>query len=116
MAGGLGAAVAARWRVRTRKQTDIAYAVALLAVLLLALALRLHLLGAQSVWWDEGFSVWVARQDVLSSARYTATDTQPPLYFWLVHGWRLLAGDSEFGLRFLALLEQEDGECLRLSP
>lgn len=74
------------------------------AALLLALVLRLHLLAENSVWWDEGLAAWAARQDVLSIARWTSTDVHPPLYFWLLHVWRLLVGESEFGLRFLSLL------------
>ncbi len=80
------------------------HAAAMLAVMLLALALRLYLLGEQSVWWDEGLAVWAARQEMLSIARWTSTDVHPPLYFWLLHGWRLLVGESAFGLRFLSVL------------
>jgi uncharacterized membrane protein len=28
----------------------------------------------------------------------------PPLYFWLLHYWRLISGDSEFGLRLLSVM------------
>ncbi|MBU1878482.1 MAG: glycosyltransferase family 39 protein, partial [Chloroflexi bacterium] len=34
---------------------------------------------------------------------WTATDIQPPLYYLLLRPWLLLAGDSEFVLRFLSL-------------
>lgn len=76
---------------------------ALLAVTLLALALRLHLLAEQSVWWDEGLAAWAARQDLASIARWTSSDVHPPLYFWLLHAWRSLAGESAFALRLLSV-------------
>ncbi|MGQ9555863.1 MAG: glycosyltransferase family 39 protein [Anaerolineae bacterium] len=71
---------------------------------LLAFALRLHRLGDQNVWWDEGYSIWVARQGLWQGALATAHDVHPPLYYWLLHFWRLAAGDNEWTLRFLSLL------------
>lgn len=85
--------------VRWPAASASAYLLALASVGL-AFALRLHLLGEANVWYDEGMSLWVARQDLLSAARFTATDTHPPLYFWLLHYWLRLAGDSEFAARF----------------
>ncbi len=32
------------------------------------------------------------------------TDTHPPLYFWVVHAWMIMFGDSVFALRFFSLL------------
>jgi len=75
----------------------------LVVILLLAFSLRVHRLEAQSVWWDEGLAAWAARQDLVSSALWCASDVHPPLYFWLLHFWRLGSGDSEFGLRFLSV-------------
>ncbi|MCR4405897.1 MAG: glycosyltransferase family 39 protein [Anaerolineae bacterium] len=72
-------------------------------ILLLAFGLRVHRLEAQSVWWDEGLAAWAARQDLVSSALWCASDVHPPLYFWMLHFWRLGSGDSEFGLRFLSV-------------
>lgn len=64
--------------------------------------LRIHRLGDKSVWWDEGWSVWVARQNFMGILQKTGTDVHPPLYFALLHAWRWFSGDSEFGLRLLA--------------
>ncbi|MDY7039294.1 MAG: glycosyltransferase family 39 protein, partial [Chloroflexota bacterium] len=75
----------------------------LVVILLLAFGLRVHRLDAQSVWWDEGLAAWAARQDLASSATWCASDVHPPLYFWMLHFWRLGSGDSEFGLRFLSV-------------
>jgi 4-amino-4-deoxy-L-arabinose transferase-like glycosyltransferase len=75
----------------------------LLAVLLLSFGLRIYRLGDKSVWWDEGLAAWAARQSLWDSARWTAADVHPPLYFWMLHFWRLGSGDSEFGLRVLSV-------------
>jgi len=73
-------------------------------VLLLAFALRVYRLGDQNVWWDEGFSVWVARHDLGTLTTIAAGDTHPPLYYWLLHPWMLVTGPSEFAIRFPSLM------------
>ena len=70
--------------------------------MLLAFGLRAHRIGEQRVWWDEGWSVWVARFSPAEILRQTGNDVHPPLYFELLHFWRSLSGDSEAGLRLLS--------------
>ncbi len=77
----------------------------ILAGLLVAYALRVHRLGAQNVWWDEGLSVLAARESFVGATLWTAADVHPPLYFWLLWGWTRLAGQSEFALRYVTLME-----------
>jgi 4-amino-4-deoxy-L-arabinose transferase-like glycosyltransferase len=74
----------------------------LVIILLISFGLRTHRLGDKSVWWDEGYSTWLARQSFVEIAQGTSRDTHPPLYFWLLHLWREGSSDSEFGLRFLS--------------
>ena len=76
----------------------------LVGLMLLGFWLRLLRLGDKSVWWDEGLAAWAARQSLADIARWTAADVHPPLYFWLLHYWRLISGDSEFGLRLLSVM------------
>ena len=76
----------------------------LLLIVLLALGLRLYRLDAQSLWYDEGFSVYLARMDLGEITARTAADIQPPLYYYLLHAWIGLFGDSEAALRGLSLL------------
>lgn len=71
----------------------------MVALLLLAFGLRLHRTGDRAVWWDEGWSVWVARQSMADIAYQTGHDVHPPVYFWLLHLWHEGTGDSEFALR-----------------
>jgi 4-amino-4-deoxy-L-arabinose transferase-like glycosyltransferase len=72
---------------------------ALVLILLLAAALRFHALGAQSFWNDEGNSYVQAMRPFADIAANAARDIHPPGYYWLLAGWRLLAGTSEFALR-----------------
>jgi uncharacterized membrane protein len=83
----------------------------LLLIVLLAFGLRVFDLDGQSMWNDEGLSVYRARQPLATIAANIITidgsetrDTNPPLYFLLLHLWRGLGGESVFALRFLAVL------------
>ncbi len=79
-------------------------AILLVLITLLALALRLFRLDAQSLWYDEGFSVYLARMGLAEITARTAVDIQPPLYYYLLHGWMQLFGDSSGTLRGFSLL------------
>ncbi|MFQ5855522.1 MAG: glycosyltransferase family 39 protein [Anaerolineae bacterium] len=67
----------------------------------MAFLLRAYRLDYQSLWYDEGFSVWLAGKDL---ATITTGDFNPPLYIYLLHLWIQLAGRSEFAVRFLSLI------------
>jgi 4-amino-4-deoxy-L-arabinose transferase-like glycosyltransferase len=72
-------------------------------LLLLSFGLRLHRAAYDSVWWDEGYSVWMARLPLHQMAFETAHDAHPPLSYLLLHGWRELVGDEELALRTLSV-------------
>ncbi len=72
----------------------------LLVITLLAWGLRLHRLGAQSLWYDEGVTATLAQRTLADLTQWTARDIQPPLYYYVVWGWGRLAGWSEWNLRF----------------
>lgn len=81
---------------------------AVLLVLLLAFAVRVYDLDGQSMWSDEGLSLYRARQPLAEMGANIITvdgvdtrDNNPLLYFLLLHGWRALAGESIFALRFI---------------
>ena len=68
-----------------------------------AAALRFFALGAESLWFDEAYSVWVSRHSV---AWHIALSTQrifPPLYYLCLHFW-LRLGSSESAVRALSAL------------
>lgn len=80
------------------------YIVQILAIILLLIAygVRFHLLGAQSLWHDEGNSYVQATRSFSAIADNAARDIHPPGYYWLLSIWRCLSGDSEFALRALS--------------
>ena len=71
---------------------------------LLALMLRWVQLGRQSLWFDEGLTVWAAGLSPADIVRYAHSDSAPPLYFLLQHYWDTLFGNSETALRGLSAL------------
>ncbi len=75
---------------------------ALLLILLLAAALRFFRIGSQSLWADEGNSAAMAGRPLAEIAARAAADIHPPLYYWLLHFWVRLFGDSEAALRSLS--------------
>ena len=91
-------------QVSTERTGSVATVLLLLAIAILALGLRLYRLDNQSLWYDEGFSVYLAGMDLDEITSRTAADIQPPLYYYLLHGWILLFGDSEWALRALSVL------------
>jgi uncharacterized membrane protein len=71
--------------------------------MLFATAIRMHNLGLQSLWFDEGWSAFAASQpSLLDAAR--ADSTNPPLYYVLLNAATRFWGDSEFALRLFSTL------------
>ncbi|HUN10030.1 MAG TPA: glycosyltransferase family 39 protein [Aggregatilineales bacterium] len=75
----------------------------ILLLLLVAFALRIHNLGGQSLWNDEGNSFVQSLRPLPEIISNAARDIHPPGYYLLLAGWRWLFGTSEFGLRSLSL-------------
>jgi mannosyltransferase len=73
-------------------------------ILLLSLCLRCYRLDGQSLWADEGSSAALALRSLSSITRDAAHDIHPPLYYYLLHFWVLLWGNSEIALRSLSAL------------
>jgi mannosyltransferase len=72
-------------------------------IILGGFALRLYRLGAQSLWYDETVSAYLASQSIPDLITHTAHDIHPPAYYLLLHLWAGLAGRSEFALAFFSL-------------
>jgi uncharacterized membrane protein len=64
----------------------------ILVVLLVGTALRLFRLGADSLWYDETVSTYLAGSPLPELIRHTAGDIHPPLYYALLRGWLVLMG------------------------
>lgn len=73
-------------------------------ILLLAAFVRVHQLGTQSFWNDEGSSYVQATRSFRDIAINAAADIHPPGYYWALKVWRSVAGDTEFALRYLSAL------------
>jgi mannosyltransferase len=71
----------------------------LILVLLLALGLRLYRIQAQSLWNDEGTSIALAARDLEAITRGAANDIHPPLYYYVLHFWMAVFGNSELAVR-----------------
>ena len=71
---------------------------------LLAMLISLAIGLQQSVWFDEAYSIMVAKQPVAQLLHLTAVDTHPPLYYLLLKLWAGLFGWSELALRSLSVL------------
>lgn len=75
----------------------------LVALALVGAGVRVFDLGAQSLWLDELFSVFLARRDLGAIIAGTAQDTMPPLYYLLLH-FALQVGSDEAVVRALSCL------------
>jgi 4-amino-4-deoxy-L-arabinose transferase-like glycosyltransferase len=84
----------------------------LIALLWVACGLRVYRLEAQSLWSDEGLSLYRARLPLAENLSNVIVippgvptrDTNPPLYFVALSGARLAWGESEYALRFVSVL------------
>lgn len=77
--------------------------------------LRLQALTHQPIWWDEARNLDVAMRPFWQIAGAPELDIQPPLYYWLLHGWLgsagLAPGADPVQLAFVARL-MSVGVCL----
>ena len=84
----------------------------LILILLLCIGLRLAAVATRSFWYDEAFSALYSEKtpaDILAGTLSPgessgAADIHPPSYYFLLHGWMLLFGNSILAVRGLSLL------------
>ena len=74
----------------------ISGAIVLVGVMLLSVG--------QSVWFDEGYSLLLAKSEIDDLLSLTAVDAHPPLYYLLLRGWGLMFGFEESTLRLLSAI------------
>lgn len=70
-----------------------------ISVAVLALALRVHALGRESLWLDEGFTWERSSLPLPELIQHAIRGHHNPAYFILIHYW-LALGDDEWMLRF----------------
>ncbi|HUK31029.1 MAG TPA: glycosyltransferase family 39 protein [Candidatus Acidoferrum sp.] len=89
---------------RTDNNPSLADALFLLPILAVAAALRVYMVGARSLWIDEGVSAGIARLpwNAMQSVIWRH-EANMALYYILLHEWTRL-GDSEAWLRGMSML------------
>jgi 4-amino-4-deoxy-L-arabinose transferase-like glycosyltransferase len=77
--------------------------ITLTLVLCVAFGLRIAGIVQQSIWYDEGLSIYYARGSVGDLWRGISESEHPPLHSLLLHAWMTLCGDGELSVRFLSV-------------
>ncbi len=82
------------------------WAWAVVAVVWLAFGMRAFWLDRQFLWWDEGLNVYLANRPLLAvfDEMQATHYTDPPIYNLALSGWRVLAGNSPYAVRFFSVL------------
>lgn len=88
----------------TTRESGRPTGLALLAVVGVALLLRLDGLGQDALWLDEANTWIIAREPLAGIVERLRQDASPPLYYFFLHGWMKLFGDSAWALRLPSVL------------
>ena len=76
----------------------------LIVSLVLAVILSSLLSLGQNIWFDEGYSIYVAQKPIPELISLVGVDAHPPLYYLTLKLWGTLFNWSEFSLRFLSII------------
>lgn len=76
----------------------------LVSVGLLVYSLAMMLSYGQSVWFDEGYSILLAKQSFSELFALTSVDAHPPFYYILLKLWGEIFSFNEFALRSLSAI------------
>jgi mannosyltransferase len=76
----------------------------ILPILLVAYAVRVHQLGAQSFWYDEGVAFGHSQRTLWEMIPMLQRNVHVPLYFGTLAVWEDFVGKTEFALRYWSLL------------
>lgn len=90
------------WKKQSFAERHVIITIIIGAVIAMIISLLIGL--RQSVWFDEAYSILLAKQSVSQLLHLTAIDTHPPLYYLLLKGWASVFGWSELALRTLSVL------------
>ena len=83
---------------------QIAFAIGVSLVVGLGLWFRWSGIDAQSMWADEGYTSWLTKYSLSAILTVLPTDDHPPLYYFLLHLWRDVFGNSVVGMRSLSVV------------
>lgn len=85
-----------------RFHSSLLFKASIIMVLAIGVWLRCSSLDSQSLWADEGYTVWISHLPLKEIGRVLLRDTGPPLYYFFQHFWIYFFGDSETALRSLS--------------
>jgi uncharacterized membrane protein len=75
----------------------------LVAAVIVGISLRISDIETRDYWYDEAFTGVTVRQPFAEMMRIVIADVHPPLYYWLLKGWSLVAGTSPIALRLFSV-------------
>lgn len=78
--------------------------VALAVVLIIALSVRFYSIAVPVIWYDEAYSLLLARETPARIWALAALDVHPPLYYVLLHYWVAMWGDAALPARAMSAL------------
>ncbi len=90
--------------VRSDRPARRWYGVVLLSLFAMTAALRFAHLGRESLWFDEGYSWWMASLSPSQLVHVLRADVSSPLYYLLLGQWMHHLGDDAIGMRSLSAL------------
>ncbi len=93
-----------KWFSKRKEQENKTAKAYIVAAALVAMLLSFLIGMQQSVWFDEAYSILVAKQSPAEIVRLASVDTHPPAYYLMLHGWGSVFGWSEAALRSLSVL------------
>jgi uncharacterized membrane protein len=83
---------------------QILFVLAATVVVCIGLWFRWVGIDAQSMWADEGYTSWLTKYSLSAILTVLPTDDHPPLYYFLLHLWRGLFGNSVVAMRSLSVV------------
>jgi uncharacterized membrane protein len=73
-------------------------------VLVVAVALRVWVASGTHLWFDEIYTLWIARHPALDVLRLVAGDVHPPLHYLLMSAWRAVGGERDLWIKSLSIV------------
>ena len=73
-------------------------------VLVVAVAVRVWAASGTHLWFDEIYTLWIARHPVPDLLHLVAGDVHPPLHYLLVSAWRRIGGEGDLWIKSLSIL------------
>jgi len=73
-------------------------------ILLTGSILRFYNIDKKSYWLDEELSIRLSSLSISGIIDNSANETHPPLYYFILHYWMNLFGDSEASARSLSAI------------